>query len=547
MPCAASRTGGGTSTAVAMPAEGDPSAVPVLRANVDRGYGALDPADLQPHPADLQPHPADLQPHPADLQPHPRPRPTASRRPSSSFLVHGGTPCVDQQDLHALLGGFLAELNCRLDRIDSYGQLKLDTGVECAYSTLLAVRESCSKISDGALEVGRRQAAVFVETLESRYQHALESKETLADKVVEGILLIEDWVTDLESRAYAFRDAGLETVNQELVRARSFDPRELLQHAVDAGLDKAHRARQSLELKIDFAVDRALARANEHGLIRYEDLPAPWQANEHILTGYRFYDGHWACIRSICGIHNESTNIWTHLLGFLVIVGLAFYFYPQHINFRASTTTDVAIAAIFFFAACKCLLCSCIMHTMNGISHQTLLERYACIDYTGISLLVGASIMTFEYTAFYCEPRARCAYMALTSALSLGGVYLPWNPTFNRNDLAWLRVTFFVVLALTSLLPFFHLFALHGLEYTATFYYPAVPSMLIYFVGAVIYAARVPERWLPGKFDYLGASHNIWHVAVLCGIVAHYFAMQEMFRQAHLRSSAECPALPAFA
>ncbi|KAJ4344663.1 inc metabolism membrane protein [Didymosphaeria variabile] len=508
MPRAASRNRGGTSTAVAMAAEGD--AAPVLRAN--RAYGTFDAGELQPPP-----------------------RP--SRRPSSSFLIHGGTPCVDSDNFHALLGGFLAELNCRLDRIDSYGQLKLDTGVEYAYSTLLAVRESCSKISDGAIEVGRRQAAVFVETLEGRYQHALESKETLAEKVVAGILLIEDWVTDLEGRAYSFRDAGIDTVNQELGWARGI---------VDAGLHKAHRARQSIELKIDYAVDRALARAKEHGLIRYEDLPEPWQANEHILTGYRFYDGHWACIRSICGIHNESTNIWTHLVGFMVMLGLAFIFYPQHINFHASTTTDIVIAAIFFFAACKCLLCSCIMHTMNGISHQTLLERYACIDYTGISLLVGASIMTFEYTAFYCEPRSRWAYMTLTALLSLGGVYLPWNPTFNRNDLAWLRVSFYVLLALTSLLPFFQLISLHGFEYTASFYMPAVPSMLIYFFGAIIYAARVPERWLPGRFDYLGASHNIWHVAVLCGIVAHYFAMQEMFSQAHYRSQAQCPGLPDF-
>lgn len=181
---------------------------------------------------------------------------------------------------------------------------------------------------------------------------------------------------------------------------------------------------------------------------------------------------------------------------------------------------------------------------MNGISHQTLLERYACIDYTGISLLVGASIMTFEYTAFYCDPAPRWAYISLTAALSLAGVYLPWNPTFNRNDLAWVRVTFYVTLALTSLFPFAQLIYNRGLEYTSSFYTPALPSMAIYFVGAIIYAARVPERWLPGKFDYLGASHNIWHVAVLCGIVAHYFAMQEMFSQAHGRSSDQCPGLP---
>ncbi|PVH96526.1 HlyIII-domain-containing protein [Periconia macrospinosa] len=443
-------------------------------------------------------------------------------------------PCIDSENFHVLLGSFLADLNCRLDAIDSsYGHLRLDNGVEYAYSTLVAVREACSKMSDGAIEVGRRQASVFVETLEGRYQDALETKETLAEKVVEGISLMEDWVTDLESRVYAIRDAGLETVNHEYERAKG---------VVDAGFDKAHRAKQSMGQRIDLAVERALSRAQEHGLIHFKDLPEPWQMNPYIVSGYRFCEGHWACIKSIMGIHNESTNIWSHLIGFILVLGVAFYLYPMHVNFHVSTKTDVFIAALFFFAACKCLLCSCVMHTMNSISHQGLLERYACVDYTGISLLVGASIMTLEYTAFYCEPTSRTAYMSLTALLSIGGVYLPWNSTFNRNDLSWLRVVFYVTMALTGFFPFGQLVATHGFEYTAAFYAPPVKSMLVYFFGALIYASRVPERWLPGRFDYLGASHNIWHVAVLGGIILHYFAMQEMFSQAHLWSHIHCPA-----
>jgi adiponectin receptor len=427
-------------------------------------------------------------------------------------------------------------MNCRLDAIDSYGHLRLDTGVDYAYSTLLAVRESCTKMSGGAIEVGRRQASVFVETLESRYQDALQTKETLAEKVMEGMVLMEDWVSDLEGRAYALRDAGIETTNQEFERAKGS-----AKGYMDAGLDIAHRARQTIESRIDSAVEHALARAKEHGLVSYEDLPEPWQMNPYVLNGYRFCEGHWACIRSITHIHNESTNIWSHLIGVVLVLAVAFYLYPTHMNFQVSTTADVCMAALFFFAACKCLVCSCVMHTMNSISHQGLLERYACVDYTGISLLVGASIMTLEYTAFYCEPTSRYAYMSFTAILSIGGVYLPWNSTFNRNDLSWLRVCFYVTLAATCFFPFGQLVATHGMEYTAAFYGPPMKSMMVYLLGAIIYAARVPERWLPGRFDYLGASHNIWHCAVLGGIILHYFAMQEMFSQAHMRSSPHCP------
>lgn len=36
-------------------------------------------------------------------------------------------------------------------------------------------------------------------------------------------------------------------------------------------------------------------------------------------------------------------------------------------------------------------------------------------------------------------------------------------------------------------------------------------------IGAVISATRVPERWWPGKFDYILNSHNIMHVFVVLG------------------------------
>jgi adiponectin receptor len=177
---------------------------------------------------------------------------------------------------------------------------------------------------------------------------------------------------------------------------------------------------------------------------------------------------------------------------------------------------------------------------MNSISHQTLLERFACVDYTGISLLVAASIMTTEYAAFYCEPLSRWGYMSLTAGLGLGGVILPWHPTFNRADMAWLRVLFYVSLALTGFLPFGQLAYSRGLAWAQYFYAPLAKSLTVYMTGALLYASKVPERWCPGWFDYVGCSHNIWHVAVLGGIVFHYMAMQTMFTSALARAQTSC-------
>ena len=47
--------------------------------------------------------------------------------------------------------------------------------------------------------------------------------------------------------------------------------------------------------------------------------------------------------------------------------------------------------------------------------------------------------------------------------------------------------------------------------------------------GAAFYASRVPERWWPYRFDFIGASHQIFHVAVIFAGLAHYAGLTRAF------------------
>lgn len=430
-----------------------------------------------------------------------------------------------------------------MDLLESYGHLKYDAGIEYAYNTLIALREQGLKLSDGAIVAGRRQATIFVDNLEERYQDVSERKETHGDKVLTGIVIMDSYLTYLETRAHALRGGALGAYAHGFYEGglRRMDVGlELAKGVVDGGLDRARRAREAIEHTVDNAVQQALLRAKEHGLLHYDDLPAPWRVNPHIHKGYRFSECKWACVRSVISVHNELINIWTHLIGLVIVLALAFHFYPMSINFSMSTRADIIIAAVFFFAAVKCLICSTIWHTMNSISHQTLLDRFACVDYMGISLLVAASILTTEYAAFYCEPVSRWVYMGLTALLGVGGVILPWHPAFNRADMSWARVLFYVFLALTGFLPFGQLAYTRGIAWAHFFYAPLAKSLLVYIIGACLYASKTPERFFPGFFDYIGCSHNIWHLTVLAGIVFHYTAMQTMFLSALLRAQTDC-------
>lgn len=368
----------------------------------------------------------------------------------------------------------------------------------------------------------------MVETLELRYHDALAAADSSVDKARVSIELLDGMLSDFESRAVKFRERGLASFSS--IRGD-------VAEAAGAVVEGAKHAAEGLEETIQ----RAMLRAREHGLLRYEDLPKPWQINPHILKGYRFRESYGGCIRSAFGMSNELVNIWSHALGFVLILAVAFYFYPTSMNFHLSTTADVFIAAVFFFAACQCLVCSTIWHTMNAITDVKLVSTFACVDYTGISLLIAASIMTTEYTAFYCEPVSRWTYMITTAVLGTAGVVMPWNPSFNGPEMAWARVGFFIGLGATGFLPILQLSLSRGTDFVWDFYSPLIKSMFVYVAGAFVYASKVPERWFPGMFDYFGGSHNLWHIAVLGGILFHYTAMQEFFALAFRRAEGGCP------
>ncbi|KAL9099619.1 MAG: hypothetical protein Q9163_004908 [Psora crenata] len=457
------------------------------------------------------------------------------RRHSSHQPLRQNSYELDSDAIFLKVDLFICELERRLDWIESYGNVKLDAGITRAYLTLDAVRDSCSHVSGELIGAGRRRARIFVDTVEERYKHALAKKETLEGKAQAGMRMMEDFLSELETRAMAVREAGLSEMIDGGWRIAG-EGLEKAKEVVDEGLEKARRAKDSLSQ----SVEHAIQRAREHRLITYEDLPLPWRVNPHIVRGYRFSENKLDCVKSAFNFSNETVNIWSHAIGLVIVLAIAFYFYPTSVNFSQSSKTDVFFAAAFFFAACKCLVCSCMWHTMSSISEQTLMERFACVDYTGISLLIAASIMTTEYTAFYCDPVSRCIYIAMTATLGVAGVILPWHPAFNRADMNWARVAFYVSLAATGFAPVFQLSITRSPAWAWSFYAPIMKSIAVYLGGAIIYAGQVPERWLHGWFDYVGGSHNIWHVAVLGGILFHYLAMQTFFSVAFQMGQDDC-------
>jgi len=105
------------------------------------------------------------------------------------------------------------------------------------------------------------------------------------------------------------------------------------------------------------------------------------------------------------------------------------------------------------------------------------------------------------------------------------------RPVFRTPSYRPFRSAMYGVLGLSIFIPAIHGVMLHGWAAQNE------RMSLIYFIGlgvlnglgTAIYAARIPERWFPGRFDIYGASHQIMHVLVICGALSHTTGLLKVF------------------
>ncbi|KAI9010517.1 hypothetical protein CLU79DRAFT_891238 [Phycomyces nitens] len=396
-----------------------------------------------------------------------------------------------------------------------------------------ALSDDSKRIQDYTLDKIKRTLGI-IDTIDQewslrRKQHQIQPLPFLMQTLEQSIAELSEKYKELEaiiSEDY-FDNTIDDTMDTVISSIEDIDSR------ISDALDRASAMRHRVNEKIHDMADRAseqmdsLKNAIAYGakrLLHYEELPEQWQNNKHIHTGYRFLSTPADCFHSLLYVHNETGNIYTHLIGFFVFFVLGVYelFYSPLLS--EVPGLDRVVFAIFFLAACKCLMCSTVWHTLSAINNYETLTKMACLDYVGISVLICASIILTEYYGFYCEPMWRNTYMAGTGTLAMIGVVLPFMSWFDRKDLRWIRIAFFVFLASSCVLPVAHLVYEYGTDETFSWLMPVAKSLSCYGLGVVVYANHLPEAFWPGRFDHFGHSHQLWHMFVCGGIWYHYVA-----------------------
>ncbi|KAJ6011180.1 hypothetical protein N7451_002592 [Penicillium sp. IBT 35674x] len=278
-------------------------------------------------------------------------------------------------------------------------------------------------------------------------------------------------------------------------------------------------------------------------LLHWDELPHWQRDNHHIHTGYRpASSSFWASFQSLGYFHNETINIYSHLLPSILAVPAAYQLYHAlEPRYQTAADSDIAAFCCFFAGAAFCLGMSATYHTISN--HSPTVARIGnALDYIGIVGLIVGSFVPSVFYGFYCVPELQHRYWTMICTIGLGCVCVSIVPRFRTPRWRPFRAAMFVGMGLSAVFPVLHglsLFGFDRMRQQIGLTWLLLQGFL-YILGAAIYAARVPERLRPGKFDLVGSSHQIFHVLVVCAAVAHLTGLLKAFDYRHSGTAEFC-------
>lgn len=263
-------------------------------------------------------------------------------------------------------------------------------------------------------------------------------------------------------------------------------------------------------------------------VVHHNHLPKWLRDNDFLVKGHRPpMNSFWKCFKSVFRVHTETGNIWTHLLGCIAFTAVALYF-----NSRPSLEIqwqEKLVFSAFFVGAILCLFFSWMFHTVY--CHSEKVGRFFNkLDYCGIAMLTMGSFVPWLYYSFYCRVIPMIIYLVLIFILGTTCIVVSMWDKFAQPKFRPVRAGVFIGLGLSGVIPAMHCVITDG--FWSAIYDSALGWLslmaILYIVGAVIYAVRIPERIWPGRFDIWCQSHQIFHMFVLAAAFVHFHGVSQI-------------------
>ena len=141
-------------------------------------------------------------------------------------------------------------------------------------------------------------------------------------------------------------------------------------------------------------------------LLTWSQLPEWAKDNEYIHGGFRsISNSYLSCLKSCFYIHNESGNIYSHLLATVWMLALPVYFYPfAKAHYEEVDADDWIIFGLFFLGGATCFALSTFYHMVSNHSHAVH-DVYLRLDLLGISTVTAGCFPPGMWYTFPCADR----------------------------------------------------------------------------------------------------------------------------------------------
>lgn len=280
-------------------------------------------------------------------------------------------------------------------------------------------------------------------------------------------------------------------------------------------------------------------------LFYYHELD-DWQKDNHYIRAFYVKEtsSFLKSFQSLFYLHNESVNIYSHLLPAFLIL----YFLISFL-LRKIITSENLVLFQFGFGAYVCFSLSAYFHLFKSHSPRVCKFGNQC-DYFGIVVMITTSLVSITVLAFDDTPKLKFGFVFLFTTLGALCTKVTFDSKFSKPEYRPFRSAMFILFGLSGVLPIIVAVCTYGYEIAIlrSSAYWLLLEGIFYIVGACLYAMRVPERFthnertvdreLAGKLDLFGHLHQIFHFMVVIAAFCHWNALKDCFSKWQVRNGA---------
>ncbi|EDV20079.1 uncharacterized protein TRIADDRAFT_61447 [Trichoplax adhaerens] len=252
----------------------------------------------------------------------------------------------------------------------------------------------------------------------------------------------------------------------------------------------------------------------------FSQVPEFLQINPYIIDGYRVHLSYQSCLKSLFVLSNETINIWTHLLGFIIFAYLLVYDNMYIVPWTFQHLMDrivVSSTSLFYMST---LLLSTLFHLFHCHSEESYC-KWLKIDVRGIGIGIIGGFLSGIYGAYYCHQALLLTYSIASVGIIATSAFVlsrakdeVINVRVGKMKLTVHRIYTYMLVVAFAFIPIGHFIYINGgfaVAFVRRFAFGAGIMLGWGLLGCLFLIFKFPECLFPGKFDYIASSHQFWH------------------------------------